>query len=67
MYQRRELLSALLQSTFPRGGTTLEQVFDNAMGQNFNPRSREGNDVVFFVSIRHFINFNPRSLLFNHK
>ena len=45
----------------PVKGATARRSARVIMPYNFNPRSREGSDVIYDAIIVHHLNFNPRS------
>ena len=50
----------VFQSTFPRGKRPNSKPF-NKSSTGFNPRSREGNDMVSPDTLARLLSFNPRS------
>ncbi len=51
----------IFQSTFPRGERLSFSLQNCIYSRDFNPRSREGNDVCQIASSNYFTYFNPRS------
>ena len=54
------LIPVIFQSTLPRGERR-QKIICKRREHNFNPRSREGSDVIFLPSSPFIPNFNPRS------
>ena len=54
-------VSHVFQSTLPRRERHLQQVVNNLLNSNFNPRSREGSDAGRRGQLRVHRHFNPRS------